>query len=306
MSSSRPQSHPLRLAVLALTATLAACSGNGASAQTGLAAGSSSLAGLAAPAPAFALGLLPADPEVIARMEQIRRPASVTPLPAAVDLSAKMPAVGDQGQESSCVAWASAYALRGYEARRDQWSSIAPKTSNPARNFSPSFVYNQTNGGRDAGSAIPAVLSLMHQKGSATLADMPYTAGQYRAQPSAAAFADAAHYKLSTYGYIAPADINSMKVQLAQGLPVILAINVYANFFNLGPNQIYSGPSGALQGGHAVALVGYDDSKAAFKVINSWGTSWGTAGYGWISYSALSKIAVEAYSAVDNHGVPKS
>jgi hypothetical protein len=35
---------------------------------------------------------------------------------------------------------------------------------------------------------------------------------------------------------------------------------------------------------HAMALVGYDDVKQAFRVRNSWGTSWGDNGSIWIDY----------------------
>jgi hypothetical protein len=194
--------------------------------------------------------------------------------------------------------------MRGYEARRDVWSTIAPKSTDATLNFSPAFVYNQINGGRDGGSAIPTALALLQNKGAATLADMPYVAGQYTKQPSAAALADAAHYKLASFGSITPSDLTSMKVQLAEGIPVILAIQVYANFFSLGQNQVYTGVSGAYEGGHAITAVGYDDSKQAVEIINSWGSGWSSAGYGWISYSALRTIAVEAYSAIDDHGAP--
>lgn len=39
-------------------------------------------------------------------------------------------------------------------------------------------------------------------------------------------------------------------------------------------------------GGHAVCIVGYDDTKfgGAFEVLNSWGKSWGVQGYTWIRY----------------------
>ena len=36
--------------------------------------------------------------------------------------------------------------------------------------------------------------------------------------------------------------------------------------------------------GHAVLIVGYDDEKDAFKIVNSWGSDWGDEGYGWVSY----------------------
>jgi sugar lactone lactonase YvrE len=246
-----------------------------------------------------ALGFVKADPADIARMPQIRHTLSVTALPTVVDLSPKMPAVGDQGQEGSCVAWASAYALRGYEARLDVWSGIAPKTTAPANNFSAAFVYNQLNGGVDDGLTVPSALSFMVQNGVGTLADIPYVAGQYTTKPSAAAISDAKNYKLASYGAIAPSDLATIKTQLSNGVPVILAISVYYNFETLGNGQIYTGVSGPYMGGHAIVAVGYDDSKQAVEIINSWGTSWGTAGYGWISYTALNQIALEAYSAID-------
>jgi hypothetical protein len=287
------------VAMVSLAAGLAACGVGGNSS-----APAPAVAPVAASAAKFSLGFVAAAPADIAKLTLIRHAQSAAVLPAAVDLTANMPPVGNQGQEGSCVAWASAYALRGYEARRDVWSTVPPKTAAPANNFSPAFVYNLLNGGTDSGLAIPWALSLMQQKGAATLADMPYVSGQYKTQPTAAALADALHYKLTSYGYIAPTDLTTMKTQLAAGLPIVLAIKVYYNFFLLGPNQVYSSISGAYQGGHAVTIVGYDDTKQAVEIINSWGTFWGTAGYGWIGYTALKQIAVEAYSAIDDHGVP--
>jgi Papain family cysteine protease len=287
------------LAVIAFASGLAGCGGSGGSAAL------SPAAGLQQPAARYSLGLITADPADIARLPSIRHVLSVGGLPSSTDLSAKMPAVGNQGGEGSCVAWALAYAMRGYEAREDVWSSIAPQTTDPALNFSPSFVYNQLAHGKDTGITIPAALTLLKQKGAATLADMPYVAGQFTTQPPAAAFADAVHYKLSSFGSIAPTDLTSMKAQLAAGIPVLLAIKVYSNLYALKSNQVYTGISGTYEGGHAVSLVGYDDAKQTFKFINSWGPGWGTAGYGTISYPGLSQVVVEAYSAIDDRGAPK-
>lgn len=36
---------------------------------------------------------------------------------------------------------------------------------------------------------------------------------------------------------------------------------------------------------HAVTLVGWDDSKQAWRIKNSWGKAWGEAGYMWITYN---------------------
>jgi hypothetical protein len=42
-------------------------------------------------------------------------------------------------------------------------------------------------------------------------------------------------------------------------------------------------------------LVGYDDAKRAFRLINSWGRSWGADGYGWIDYDHFRRVTREAY-----------
>jgi hypothetical protein len=36
--------------------------------------------------------------------------------------------------------------------------------------------------------------------------------------------------------------------------------------------------------GHCIVIVGYDDIKKAWLIRNSWGTGWGTNGYGWFGY----------------------
>jgi C1A family cysteine protease len=39
-----------------------------------------------------------------------------------------------------------------------------------------------------------------------------------------------------------------------------------------------------VEGGHSMALVGYDDQHRVFIVRNSFGTDWGDQGYGYLSY----------------------
>ena len=50
-------------------------------------------------------------------------------------------------------------------------------------------------------------------------------------------------------------------------------------------------------GGHAMTLVGYDDYKygGSFRVVNSWGSDYGDAGYIWIKYDDWLKYAEESY-----------
>jgi len=49
-------------------------------------------------------------------------------------------------------------------------------------------------------------------------------------------------------------------------------------------------------------VVGYDESRNAFKVINSWGVNWGNEGYLWIDYEVFKKIVIEAFVVEDTKG----
>jgi hypothetical protein len=52
-------------------------------------------------------------------------------------------------------------------------------------------------------------------------------------------------------------------------------------------------------GGHAVCIVGYDDTKfgGAFKIINSWGKNFGEEGFFWIKYDDYKKQCKNAFQA---------
>ncbi len=46
-------------------------------------------------------------------------------------------------------------------------------------------------------------------------------------------------------------------------------------------------------GAHMIVLVGWDDTRGAWLMRNSWGTGWGDGGYGWIKYGS-NKIGMGA------------
>lgn len=49
---------------------------------------------------------------------------------------------------------------------------------------------------------------------------------------------------------------------------------------------------------HAITLVGWDDTKNAWLLRNSWGTNWGEGGYMWIDYGSNSVGAYAAWAMV--------
>ncbi|MBX3723732.1 MAG: hypothetical protein KF713_17940 [Turneriella sp.] len=204
------------------------------------------------------------------------------------------PEPGDQGQMGACTAFATAYHLKSYMETLEQgWE---PKGAN--RIFSPAFVYNQINGGRDQGSSIYEALELLRTKGCATLQLSPYRVGDYLTQPSQSALREAAKFRINSFSALTSLD--AIKSALQEGHPVVAAI-VTDPVFMSGQFDVYGtgkfqrqyggSCSSQMHGRHAVVFVGYDDKRRALLLLNSWGTTWGDRGYGWMSYDLMNTVA---------------
>ena len=215
-------------------------------------------------------------------------------LPAKVDLSAHLPSPGDQGDQGSCTGWSTAYAYKSFHEYVERSWSLA----SDSHLFSPAYIYNQINGGVDEGAYIPDALELMKTKGCATLSSMPYNDNNYTRQPSSSAHNEAKKYKAKSYMSVDFNNLYQMKSILAGNNCIVVGLDVYENF------DTYSGGilksiRGYNLGGHAILVVGYNDSKKAFKLINSWGTYWGEKGYIWIDYDTFKQITFEAWVMYD-------
>ncbi|RLF09379.1 MAG: hypothetical protein DRJ69_04730 [Thermoprotei archaeon] len=71
--------------------------------------------------------------------------------------------------------------------------------------------------------------------------------------------------------------------------PVLAGMIVFEDFFSYSGGVYKHPPSEgeSIAGLHAIVLVGYDDSKKALELRNSWGTDWGEDGYAWMSYDLV-------------------
>lgn len=224
-------------------------------------------------------------------------PGGAPTLPDSVDLSASFPVPGQQGNQGSCVGWSSTYAIKSYFEKRDQGWLL----NTPSHLFSPSFVFNQIALPGCDGSYIHQALQFLEATGAATLDRMPYTDLECSTSPSPAAMEQAPDFKISGWGILRTVD--DVKSQLANHRPALLGISIYPAFHYLkGTDSVYTDYSGLREGGHAVAVVGYDEHRygGAFRVINSWGTNWGDNGYFWLPYSAFGEgVVSEAYGLED-------
>ena len=87
-------------------------------------------------------------------------------------------------------------------------------------------------------------------------------------------------------------NIQNIKRQLDLGRPVYFGSDVDSSWN--GSNRAGKiGCSGASTGGHAYAIMGYDDASQQLIIKNSWGDSWGDRGYAYLKYSCIGRMGVE-------------
>jgi methionine-rich copper-binding protein CopC len=231
-----------------------------------------------------------------------------TSMPAIVDWSYLLPPVGDQGVQGSCTAWAAGYYYKTFQEGKDHgWTDL----TDAAHQFSPSFIYNQINGGNDNGIYIKDALSqVLIPKGDCTLSDFPYDQYDWTTQPTAEQLDLAFPHRALSYTKLSwddAQDINILKKYINTGDIFVIGVPVYQSSW-LSPSDIITLKDSKydfLAGYHAICIVGYDDTIktndgiGAFKFVNSWGESWGDDGYKYISYSYINQGGFDSYAMTD-------
>lgn len=225
-------------------------------------------------------------PALRAALQAILEDAALADAPPSVDLRPLMPPIGRQTM-NDCAAWAFGYYARSYvEARNQEWTP-----DQPWLRFSPSFIYNQVNGGKDEGSNPIKVLELLRDRGAATLSTFPYAARDFLKQPPAIANREAPAFRIENFGFVPNGA--QMRALLARGEVVILGVRTNP-VFSGGRYDIYDTAAhergralrapGQPHGFHAMCVAGYDDARQAFLILNSWGSDWGQNGAIWVHY----------------------
>jgi len=234
-------------------------------------------------------------------------------IPRAYSLKQYAPQPGDQGDYGTCVGWASAYAARTIAEsaalnRQDRFLT----TNNV---FSPVFVYKGhyirmgVNPTGQEGAIISHVLDFMKDEGAVKRPDIEKTTNFPRI--SLSMYANSKRYPIGGYvtlyesrrgetGSRTRSDM--VKKSLSEGKPVIIGMNCPDSFFKVKDVWRPSEKPSENYGGHAICVVGYDDTKygGAFEVLNSWGSGWGNGGYTWIPYEVFNQFANQAYEVVEN------
>jgi len=209
-------------------------------------------------------------------------------LPAKIDLRKNCPAVYDQGQLGSCTGNAIAGAIE-----------FGLKKQNLSYDFMPSrlFIYYnerviEGTVSIDNGAEIRNGIKTVNKQGVCAEAIWQYNDGtsQFKKKPAAKCYTEALKHQVLTYQRV-DRSLNQMKACLAEGFPFVFGFTVYDAFES--DTVAKSGvlnmpkPTEAVQGGHAVLCVGYDDKAKRFIIRNSWGNDWGQQGYFTMPYNYL-------------------
>lgn len=197
----------------------------------------------APPPPPHQTGLVFASPQQLLGVPLASMPFSGAQLPSSVDLSNDLPPPGDQGHQSSCVGWAVAYALKSQQEKvEEHWPLTIPNSGiHPEHVFSPAYIYNQINGGRDSGAQFVDAFRVLTSQGAAPLSAMLYNEADFLTQPSAVARQVAGNYRIAEWRQVNVRDVIELKAQLNAGLPVVIGAVVDDGFLRLPAGAVWKG-----------------------------------------------------------------
>lgn len=204
-------------------------------------------------------------------------------LPVSIDLRPKNPPIFDQGNLGSCSANA------GIRARM--------MLTNESQLLSRLYQYYQERViencvGTDSGAQMRDIGKALFNCGVCLESDFPYDITKFTKKPTPLNDTNALKYKIGSYNSVS--DVNGIKQVLAlKQQPVMIGMDVYPSFesADVAKTGIVPLPkkSEKILGGHAVTIVGYDDTRKWFVVANSWGTNWGDKGYFYLPYTYFTK-----------------
>jgi C1A family cysteine protease len=227
-----------------------------------------------------------------------------------VDLREWCSPVEDQGNLGSCTAHAGVGIIEYYERK------AYGRHLDASRLFLYKTTRNLMKARGDTGAYLRKTMGAMVLFGVPPEEYWPYTDGEkFDLEPTAFCYAFALNYQTMKYFRHDPPGtkvqdlLKNVKSHLAAGHPAMFGFTVYNSIEQAEADGKIPYPSAKekIEGGHAVAAVGYDDkmkirnkygkveTMGALLIRNSWGKGWGEKGYGWLPYDYILKGLAEDF-----------
>ena len=208
------------------------------------------------------------------------------------------PEPGEQKGDYSCVGWAAGYAYLSYLKQNSKAIDLKFTKKDP---FSPWYLYKSLKECEDCKCGIEVVqaLKFLEENGNVTMGSYPYNPLDCKT-PAESLKKIAKNYRIK--GARRTEDLfnfSEIKNYLGNNVPVIAVIRAdkaFKNFKDPDEKKPFVWKQPLTFENHAVLIVGYSEVKHAFKILNSYGPSWGTGGYGWLTYQSVRDMLKEAFT----------
>lgn len=219
----------------------------------------------------------------------------------------------NQNSELSCGSCAAAAAIM---IRRKIYCYPRCKCNFEVEVFSWSYLHNQLVKQYGQNNIrLNNILDLIKTQGIPLHEHFPNTPASHEPMPNDKDRAQASRFQYWTYQPIfkakknIPGTANQKEILfrkqlvpktiawLDYNIPVIAGLLVTDSFRRLNPkNCLWKAPESFKNAkGHALLVIGYDDVKAEFELLNSFGSSWGCGGMARISYADYTRAVQEGY-----------
>lgn len=213
-----------------------------------------------------------------------------------IDLRMNCPEVYNQGELGSCTANSIAFLFEYDELKKKNETNSSFLKNSIENNLMPSRLFIYYNERKmegtinyDSGANIRDGIKSVNKIGVCSEKLWKYDITKFKMKPSKLCYSQATKYKSIKYFRLSQ-NINDLKCCLIDGYPFSIGISIYESFESEDVSKTGLVPipkkNEKLLGGHALAVVGYDDEKG-FIVRNSWGNQWGLKGYCYIPYEYI-------------------
>lgn len=191
-----------------------------------------------------------------------------------------------QGGEGACAAFAVSSAFTIQKFVRGGGGIEKAYSNNNV--YSPEWIYNIAVVGRGCGygSSVLSNMGTVVNRGVPTWSYLPFSSlNGCDTSMFTQAIRDNAAQNKGIWGFSSPtADINAIKYNITRGYVGMFGYQLASDMSNPPASFVWNFPHFHDMSSHASCIIGYDDSKHAFLMLNSWGATWADQGALWIDY----------------------